>query len=301
MRIARMVIVLVLLAVAPSFAGEEATVSSEYPTLSSGVLSSARLVSLPKGTILRSGDLVLTQKDLDAEIRKSPEKLWPQLKRNLFFVMESKATQSLVAWEAQSWAKSQKGAPRDEESLTRAYFDSITNSITTTDEELKSFFDNNKDMIGDAAFDQVKDELKEYVLNQKRDEAIQAHLDGMSSRYRVDLDKDWVARQNSAAMDNVVDKARKSGEPLLVDFGADGCRPCEMMTPILDSLRKDYAGKANVLFVHVREQQILASRYGVQSIPVQVFFDKEGKEVFRHVGFFAKDQIQAKLTEMGVK
>lgn len=104
-------------------------VKNAHPTLATGALASARLVELPAGTILRSGEMQITQKDLDAEIRKAPSELWPQLKRNLFF----------------------------------------------------------------------------------------------------------------------------------------------------------------------------AARYGVQSIPVQIFFDKDGREVFRHVGFFPKDQITAKLAEMGVK
>jgi len=61
------------------------------------------------------------------------------------------------------------------------------------------------------------------------------------------------------------------------------------------------AGHPNVLFVHVREEQVLAARYGVQSIPVQVFFDKDGREVFRHVGFFPQEELEKKLAEMGVK
>jgi len=98
-----------------------------------------------------------------------------------------------------------------------------------------------------------------------------------------------------------VGKARSSGKPSLVDFGSKGCGPCDMMAPILATLSKKYDGKANVLFVHVGEEQILASRYGIQSIPVQVFFDKDGREVFRHVGFFPQEEIEKKLAEMGVK
>jgi thioredoxin 1 len=45
----------------------------------------------------------------------------------------------------------------------------------------------------------------------------------------------------------------------------------------------------------------LAARYGIQSIPVQIFFDKDGKEVFRHVGVFPQEEIEKKLAEMGVK
>jgi thioredoxin 1 len=87
----------------------------------------------------------------------------------------------------------------------------------------------------------------------------------------------------------------------MVDFGADGCRPCDMMAPILEELKKTYKGNCEIIFVHVREEQVLASRYGISSIPVQVFFDKNGKEVFRHTGFFAKDKIIEQLGKLGVK
>ena len=74
-----------------------------------------------------------------------------------------------------------------------------------------------------------------------------------------------------------------------------------MLAPILETLREKYKGKVNVIFIHVGQEPILASRYGIQAIPVQIFFDKTGKEVFRHVGFFPQEQIERKLSEMGVK
>ena len=102
-------------------------------------------------------------------------------------------------------------------------------------------------------------------------------------------------------MDNPVGKVRQSGMPSMVDFGSKGCGPCDMMAPILVELKKEYEGKADVLFIQVTEQKILAACYSIEAIPVQVFFDKDGKEVFRHTGFFPKDKIEKKLAEMGVK
>ena len=87
----------------------------------------------------------------------------------------------------------------------------------------------------------------------------------------------------------------------MIDFGREGCGPCDLMTPILNELSKEYAEKCNILFCHTGDNPLLASRYSITSIPIQVFFDKDGKEVFRHVGFFPKDQIVAKLAELGVK
>jgi thioredoxin 1 len=74
-----------------------------------------------------------------------------------------------------------------------------------------------------------------------------------------------------------------------------------MMQPILDNLRKKYPDKLNVVFVHVGENQILAARFGIESIPVQVFFDKTGREVFRHTGFYPQVEVEQKLAEMGVR
>jgi thiol-disulfide isomerase/thioredoxin len=303
--LARGLVSFALLAV-PMVAGGTASsspqlVKGSYPTLSTGALASSRLVELPPGTLLRCGEMKITQKDLDAEIAKAPADIRIQLKRNLFFLLENKATGMLLENEAGNWAKQNKTAPGDEKNLVKTYLLDLTKSLSVSDEEMKSFFDSNKDMMGGATFEQVKDQLKEYLLGQKQQDTVNAHIASIGERHQIDVNKTWTTKQYSAAMDNPIDKARKSGKPTMVDLGADGCRPCDMMTPILGSLKKDYAGKVNVLFVHVRKEQILGARYGVQSIPVQLFFDKNGKEVFRHVGFFPKDEISAKFAEMGVK
>jgi len=88
--------------------------------------------------------------------------------------------------------------------------------------------------------------------------------------------------------------------PRLLELGADRCIPCKMMQPILADLRKEYAGKLQVDFVDVWKNPAEADRYGVQIIPTQIFFDSNGKEVFRHLGFFPKEEIVAKFKELGI-
>lgn len=102
-------------------------------------------------------------------------------------------------------------------------------------------------------------------------------------------------------MDNPVDQARLSGKPSLVEFGAAGCGPCDMMRPIIERIKKNFAEKLNVVFAHVRETPILVARFGIRSIPVQVFFNKKGEEVFRHVGFYAEEDLLKQLAHLGVK
>ena len=88
--------------------------------------------------------------------------------------------------------------------------------------------------------------------------------------------------------------------PKLLDLGANKCIPCKAMAPILDGLKKEYAGKMNVEFIDVWQNEDAGKQYGVEMIPTQIFFDAAGKELFRHTGFFGKEDILAKWKELGV-
>ena len=89
--------------------------------------------------------------------------------------------------------------------------------------------------------------------------------------------------------------------PKLLDLGATKCIPCKKMVPILEALKKDYAGKLEVEFIDVWKSADEAKKYGIKLIPTQIFFDATGKELFRHEGFYGRDDILAKWKELGVK
>ena len=89
--------------------------------------------------------------------------------------------------------------------------------------------------------------------------------------------------------------------PRLVDLGADKCIPCKMMAPLLEELKKEYADKFRVEFYDVWKNPDVSKEYGIKLIPTQIFFDASGKELFRHEGFFSKEDILAKWKELGVE
>ncbi len=89
--------------------------------------------------------------------------------------------------------------------------------------------------------------------------------------------------------------------PRLVDLGADKCVPCKMMAPILEELRTEYTGKFAVEFIDVWKNSAAGEPYGIKLIPTQVFFAADGTELFRHEGFYAKEDILAKWRELGVE
>lgn len=104
-----------------------------------------------------------------------------------------------------------------------------------------------------------------------------------------------------SATDAVVSKALLSGKPTVIDLGARTCIPCKKMAPILESLSKEYRGKASVLFIDVHENQAAADRFRIQMIPTQIFFNAQGKEVKRHVGFMERAEIVNNLKVAGLK
>jgi len=91
------------------------------------------------------------------------------------------------------------------------------------------------------------------------------------------------------------------GMVTMVDLGAGECVPCKMMAPILVNMKKAYAGKAAVIFLDVWKDEAPARRFGIRTIPTQIFFDKSGKEVYRHIGFMSEKDIVARMKSMGVE
>lgn len=87
--------------------------------------------------------------------------------------------------------------------------------------------------------------------------------------------------------------------PKLLDLGAVGCIPCKLMAPILEELKTELAGKIDVEFADVNRRPELAGKYEIELIPTQIFLNADGKELFRHVGFYGKSEILTKWRELG--
>ena len=90
------------------------------------------------------------------------------------------------------------------------------------------------------------------------------------------------------------------GMVTMVDLGAAACIPCKLMAPILRKLEKVYKEKAAIIFIDVWKYRDQAQRFGIRAIPTQIFFNKEGEEVYRHVGFMSEKAIIEQLNDMGV-
>ena len=93
---------------------------------------------------------------------------------------------------------------------------------------------------------------------------------------------------------------QRIGLPRLLDLGKGECIPCKMMAPILEEVTEEYRGKVIVEVIDVGDKPEAVKQYGMRIMPTQIFFDAEGKEVWRHEGFLPKEMIIERFGEMGV-
>jgi len=89
----------------------------------------------------------------------------------------------------------------------------------------------------------------------------------------------------------------QSATPVVVDFWAPWCGPCKMLAPTLEAVSQEVAGKVKVVKVNVDENQALAVKFGVMSIPTLIVF-KGGQQVDRIVGNVSRDEILRHLNAM---
>jgi thioredoxin 1 len=115
-----------------------------------------------------------------------------------------------------------------------------------------------------------------------------------------------VVRQSKSGSDKVPIELRPEqftgkGLPVMLDLGSDQCIPCKMMAPIIEELKTEYSKTLTVHFLDVRKLPALSKIYGIKLIPTQIFYDATGKELFRHEGFYSKEDILAKWKEFGIE
>lgn len=89
---------------------------------------------------------------------------------------------------------------------------------------------------------------------------------------------------------NFDEEVLKSDKPVLIDFWASWCGPCKMMSPVIDAIAEEMGEKVKVCKINIDEEQNLAVKYNVMSIPTFIVI-KDGKEVSRSVGVQDKAEI----------
>jgi thioredoxin 1 len=100
----------------------------------------------------------------------------------------------------------------------------------------------------------------------------------------------------SVNQDNYQGEVESADLPVIMDFWAEWCGPCQMMGPVFEELSEEYSGRLKFVKINVGEAQELASKFGVRGIPTLVIV-KGGEEASRIVGFLQKEELKAKIDE----
>lgn len=93
---------------------------------------------------------------------------------------------------------------------------------------------------------------------------------------------------------NFEKEVQESDSPVIIDFWAPWCGPCQMMGPVFEELSKNYEGKLKFIKLNTDEEQELSEQFSIQGIPCLIITNK-GKEVNRIVGFAAKEELKQKI------
>lgn len=96
---------------------------------------------------------------------------------------------------------------------------------------------------------------------------------------------------------NFEDEVLRSDIPVLVDFYADWCGPCKMMSPVIDELAQDYEGRVKIGKLNTDENRAIAMKYGVMSIPTMILL-KDGEVVDTVTGAVAKSLLEQKINNI---
>ncbi len=97
--------------------------------------------------------------------------------------------------------------------------------------------------------------------------------------------------------DNFDKEVMNSDIPVMVDFYADWCGPCQMMMPVVEEMAEKYNGKVKIGKVNTDEEPSLAEKFGVMSIPCFIFI-KNGKVVSSAIGGMSKDDLSSRIDSL---
>jgi len=119
----------------------------------------------------------------------------------------------------------------------------------------------------------------------------------------VFINTDCSGQRSKAGKNANLNSGGRKYKVTFIELGSVRCIPCQQMQPVMKSIEEKYGKDVNVVFhdVWTEAGAPYAKQYGIEAIPTQVFLDKDGKEFFRHVGYFPEEELVKVLQQKGVK
>lgn len=252
-------------------------------------------------------DRKITVAQFEREIAKIPVPFQEVFKEEPRQFLEQLVLKEVLLQEARRrGVKSSPGAQGEEAELSfiqNLLKKEVLDKVEVTPREIEEVYKEHRDRMGKKPLKEVSPMIEDAIREIKGKEKTEEYIASLKNRANIEIDEERLKKITALPpITNTKEQffqALKSGKSVLVDFGSNSCMPCRQIRPILKEIEKEYADKAQVLVIDVYQYQDLAREYRVTLIPTLIFFDKGGKEFFRHVGAWDKGSIVAKLKEAG--
>ncbi len=198
-----------------------------------------------------------------------------------------------------------EGSLSSEEAVIKEFLGkNFSSAPAVSRKEVKSFYEIYKGRMEGKPLEQVASMIEQVIRQGKQQEQVEQFVGDLRKSASIEINQEHLQKLAAKPPDSNTDedfsKALKSDKPVVVDFGSNSCIPCRQMRPILQEIRKEHLGKAEVLVIDVYKYQGLAREYKIQMIPTLIFFDSNAKEVHRHQGFMSKKALLEQLKKMGI-
>lgn len=238
-------------------------------------------------------------------VKEDPGKLLDVMVNRALLLQQAKKEE--VAAPNRGSAKPPAAGEDAETATIMAYLDKKMAALPpVAPEEIDRIYEAYKDQLGGRKKEEAAPLIRQMLEQQRQGEETEKLIADLRKNAKIDVNQKEL--QKLAAVPPGMEtqseadfrKALTGGKPMVVDFGSNSCIPCRQLRPVLQTIRKGYTGKLEVLIIDIRNNQKLASEYQIQVIPTVVFFDPAGKEVFRHQGFMREEKVKEQLAKMGV-
>lgn len=261
-------------------------------------------------TLVEVNGEAITQQQIEEELKALPPQVQQAYQEDAKGLVEQFVWRTVLLQEARKRgldrseafkARVQQPGANPDELLIQALVQEVTKEVSVAKEDIEAFIQENRDRLPSDDVEALRPRLEPFILQTKQQTVLDRWIEDHVARSKIVWNEVWLKAQEASQADNPLDRALKSGRPVLADFGRGVCIPCKMMQPILEALAEEYKGKAEVLIIEIDKHRALTQRSKIRAIPTQIFFDAQGNEVYRHQGFMSRDAIVAKLKEIGVE
>ncbi len=192
----------------------------------------------------------------------------------------------------------------DEAQLINDYLMKKTGDLPpVADKEIDDFYTTYKDRFSGRAKADVTPFIRAMLEQRQLYERVQKLVEELKAKSKVEINERAMKRLSQMALaeppgKSELKRALASGKLVVAEFGTDDCAPCRELRPILRKIKTEYAGRVEVITIDVRAERDVTNQYGVMVVPTLLFFDRGGKEQFRHQGYLSEDNLKEKIAQL---